>query len=263
VAVSGRRADELMREALRVIDDVRAEVALGLEHVPTEAPKRHLWFRLTDHERGWAWRDVCGETVRRRAVWSTPGLVRLGDLVKIAEHRPKTVVPRKPQLVLEWCDVRSDGYLAIPDYTRPPRPVERQHDSPERRFYEVDEPCLLVPLVGDVEAAPVLLAPPWLEPEAGPLAVPGRWLPLRGLRWPRTLAVMLDQPFVRLQRRLAAVLSTPTHLTYEAIERLLLPELPADLASRCEQRLRAAQEQLAEAHGLASAALCTAEEWYA
>ena len=74
--------------------------------------------------------------------------------------------------------------------------------------------------------------------------------------------MVLDHPFVRLQRRLAGAFSTVTHITREDIENLLIPSPPEDTWRSWETDLRLAQDMFMAAADLVRRAVATVEEWY-
>jgi hypothetical protein len=131
-----------------------------------------------------------------------------------------------------------------------------------KRFFEVDLECLLIPTVGNITAAPVVLPGELVGPNRPPVMVPIYWLPLVKLDRPRALAVVLDHPFVRLQRQLAGAFSTVTHITRDDIADLLIPAVSHEVWDRWEGELRQAHRLFIDADAKAKEAIAIAEEWY-
>jgi hypothetical protein len=117
--------------------------------------------------------------------------------------------------------------------------------------------------VGNIVSEPAVIPEEVLQRGTGPLMVPIHWLPLVGLSYPRTLAIVLDHPFGRLQRQLGAAFSTAPHITREIIENLLIPEVPEEQWLACEEELCRAQNLFIEALTKAKQAVVLVEEWYA
>ena len=132
-----------------------------------------------------------------------------------------------------------------------------------KRFFEVDRECLLIPTAGDITASPVVIPSERTEPGLPPVMVPIYWLPLVNLPQPRALAVVLDHPFVRLQRQLAGAFSTVTHINREDIANLLIPAVTKETWRQWETELRDAHGVFIEADSKAKEAIALAESWYA
>src|SRR5207249_477459 len=96
-----------------------------------------------------------------------------------------------------------------------------------------------------------------------PLMVPIYWLPLLKLATPRALAVVLDHPFVRLQRQLAGAFSTVTHITRDNLSDLLIPSLGKEVWDQWEAELRDAHRFFIDADAKANEAIAIAEGWFA
>jgi hypothetical protein len=75
--------------------------------------------------------------------------------------------------------------------------------------------------------------------------------------------MVLDQPFVRLQRQLAGAFSTVTHITRNDIADLLIPAVSDEVWDRWEAELRQAQRLFIDADAKAKEAITIAEGWYA
>jgi hypothetical protein len=127
---------------------------------------------------------------------------------------------------------------------------------------QVRPEALLVPLVGDVAAAPVVISNDLLAWAGGAVRVGLRWLPLTGFPQPRALAAVLDHPFIRLQRHLAATSSTVSHLVQEDVASLLVPAVAEEVWARWEARLGGAHTALFRAATVANQAIATAEGRY-
>ena len=161
--------------------------------------------------------------------------------------------------------MRPDWHLAIPE------PLHHQDDAttPEhttsalQRFFAVDRECLLIPTVSNIVAAPLVVPAEVFNNVALPLTVPIHWLPLAGLRYPRALAVVLDHPFVRLQRQLAGAFSTVPHITRDEIASLLIPVVAEAQWDAWEQELRQAHSLCIAAMAKVKQAIAMVEEWYA
>jgi hypothetical protein len=266
IAARVEQASMLAREGRERLDRVRGEVGLLLDRAPVnELPKDSLWFSVPDVPQGWCWRDVQRHWLRHQAQWQVRGLKQLDDMIDMGSHRPKTVVRNQPAFVLETGAIRSDWLLALPE---PPEHVEatltsKHSASATQRFFALDRECLLIPTVGDIVAPPVVIPEDVFNYAAVPLMVPIHWLPLVGLRYPRALAVVLDHPFVRLQRRLGSAFSTVPHLTREDIATLPIPAASEAQWSVWEQELRRAHSLFSTAISQVKQTISVVEEWYA
>jgi len=132
-----------------------------------------------------------------------------------------------------------------------------------KRFFEVDRECLLIPTAGDITASPVVISSERTTPGLLPVMVPIYWLPLVNLPQPRALALVLDHPFVRLQRQLAGAFSTVTHITRGDIANLLIPAVTEETWYQWEAELVRAHCLFIEADAKAKEAIAIAESWYA
>ena len=260
------QASALAREGRKRLDHVRGEVGLWLERAPVgDLPEDSLWLSDPDVLQGWGWRDVQRYWLRNQAQWQVRGLKQLDNVIDMGSHRSKTVVGNQPALVWETGAIRSDWLLALPE---PPNHAESTL-SPDRavsatqRFFAIDRECLLIPTVGDIVAPPVVVPQDVFNGAAVPLVVPIHWLPLVGLRYPRALAVVLDHPFVRLQRQLGGAFSTVPHLTREDIATLLIPGASEAQWGVWEQELRQAHSLFSTAISQVKQTIAIVEEWYA
>ncbi len=186
----------------------------------------------------------------------------LSEAVSFADHRASTeVVERIPSFTIDANDVRSDWYLALPEQQK--SVGERATDENVlKRYFSVAEEALLIPTVGDITASPVVVPQESIDGGNSPLMVPTSWLPIVGLQHPRALAVLLDHPFVQLQRRLGGAFSTVPHITKEEIQELLIPAVPTSLLDRWEGLMRVAHNQCIHSIQLTKQAIATVEEWY-
>ena len=112
-------------------------------------------------------------------------------------------------------------------------------------------------------AAPLVVPAEVFNNTALPLMVPIHWLPLADLRYPRALAVVLDHPFVRLQRQLGGAFSTVPHITRDAIASLLIPVVAEAQWDAWDQELRQAHRLCIAAMAEVKQAIAMVEEWYA
>jgi hypothetical protein len=213
---------------------------------------------------GWGWQDVERHWLRDRAVWQVQRLRPLREVVDLGRGQPSTVAAAEGRHVLSTDDLRPDWLLVLP---RPgaeaaASPALTDEPAGSQRFFAVDGECLLIPTVGDISGAPVVVPEAVIRGSEGLLMVPVRWLPVGGLAFPRALAIILDHPFVRLQRRLAGAYSTVTHITREEIGDLLVPDPPAAKWQAWEADLRQAQEQFIAAAVTARKAIDLVEAWY-
>jgi hypothetical protein len=122
--------------------------------------------------------------------------------------------------------------------------------------------ALLIPLVGDVGAAPVVVGNDLLGWAGGAVRVGLRWLPLTGFPYLRALAAVLDHPFVRLQRQLAATFSTVSHVVPGDVASVLVPGVAEEVWARWEARLGEAHAAFFQAVAVANGAVATVEGWY-
>lgn len=257
------QAGLLMNEARKAVSLVRGEVGIELENAPTKSLSQ-LTFWLEDIAalRAWSWQDVERYSVRRKARGAIRGLQYLSEAVSFAEHRASTEnLERIPSFTIDANDVRTDWYLALP---KQQKSVGEQANTEHvlKRYFSVTEEALLIPTVGDITASPVVVPQESIDGANSPLMVPTSWLPIVGLEHPRAVAVVLDHPFVRLQRRLGGAFSTVPHITREEIRELLIPALPTALLDSWESRMRVAHNQFMHSVELCEQAIKTVEEWY-
>jgi hypothetical protein len=245
---------------------VRGEVGAVLESAPVDTdPRIAVWFtKLADLD-GWGWQELESYWLRERAQWSVRGLKPLNEVFPVSDFRLQTIIPRGRFRVLNTEDLRPDWYLAIPDADCVDYDGATDPDVGPlaKRLFAIDQESLLIPTVGNITGEPVVVPCTKLQDAAAPLAVPIHWLPLAGLPYPRALAVVLDHPFLRLQRQLAGTFSTVTHITREEIEGLLLPLVSVSQWIAWEEQVRQGQGHLTEAEGIARQIVATVEEWYA
>src|SRR5262249_27565669 len=142
-------------------------------------------------------------------------LVRLGDMIDFDAFRVRTIDVHAGIRGLENDDLRPDWYLGLPT-SKPERSSERDETparATSRRYFQVDRGCLCIPPAGDITCPPVVIPANRSNVDSSPVMVPIHWLPLVKLARPRALAMVLDHPFVRLQRQLAGAFSTVMHIT--------------------------------------------------
>lgn len=216
-----------MNEARKAVSQVRGEVGIELENAPTESLSQlTFWLDDIDALRAWAWQDVQRYSVRRKARRAVRGLQYISEAVSFAGHRASTeAVDRIPSFTIDAKDVRSDWYLALPEQQRAAS-EQATDELVLKRYFSVSDEALLIPTVGDIAASPVVVPQETIVEGDSPLMVPTSWLPIVGLQHPRALAVLLDHPFVQLQRRLGGAFSTVPHITKEEIQELLIPTIP-------------------------------------
>ncbi|TWT64408.1 hypothetical protein [Rubinisphaera italica] len=255
-----QRAGQLMSDGAGIVGQIRGEVGIALENAPTETlEKSTFWMDDIDELGAWSFQDVRRYWTRRRARAAVKSLQRLAEAVDLSSHRAKTEYgDPTPPFTIDSDDVRSHWYLALPRL----RPGEPTDKPGTRRFFAVDREALLISTMGNIAAAPVLVPQMILDQTDEPLMVPISWLPFVGLRHPRSLAVVLDHPFLQLQRRLGASFSTVAHITKEEIETLLVPLIPEQQQERWEADLIDAQTKFIEASQIVDHVLAIAEEWY-
>ena len=266
IAALVEQAAALAHEGQALLEHVRDSVGLWLDDAPTAVLLNdHLWLPAPDVLQGWCWQDVQRYWLRDRAQWQVRGLKPLHEAIDLAWHRPKTIVGESVEFVLETDNMRSDWHLALPE------PPQHQDDAttPEpttsalQRFFAVDRECLLIPTVSNIVAAPLVVPAEVFSNTALPLMVPIHWLPLADLRYPRALAVVLDHPFVRLQRQLGGAFSTVPHITRDEIASLLIPVVAEAQWDAWEQELRQAHSLCIAAMAKVKQAIAMVEEWYA
>lgn len=259
-------AGELVRAGCEILDRVRGQLGIMLEGAPAEPSGRTFtWVAEPAWLRGWGWSDVQRHLLVTRSRLRAGAVVRLGDVIDLDSSRAKTADVVARVRALDSGDVRPDWYLALPARNHAP-----QQDGPDqltarltpRRFFEIDRECLLIPTAGDITGAPVVLPDPPAGPDHPPVMVPIYWLPLVGLDRPRALAMVLDHPFVRLQRQLAGAFSTVTHITRGDVADLLIPAASDDVWDRWEAELREAHGLFMDADAKAKEAIAIAEGWY-
>lgn len=255
-----QRAGQLVSDGTAILTQIRGEVEIQLEHAPVETlAKSTFWLDDIDEIRAWAFQDVRRYWTRRRARRAIKGLQPLSEAVDLAGSRAKTAYgDPTPPFTIDSDDIRSHWYLALPRVL----PTETTDKPGSRRFFAVDQEALLVSTMGNVAAAPVLVPKVVIEEACETLMVPISWLPFIGLRHPRSLAVVMDHPFLQLQRRLGSAFSTVAHITREEIESLLVPSIPNDTLDDWEAALQQAQDKFIEASRIVDQVLAIAEEWY-
>ncbi len=258
-------AGEAVRAGCEMLDRVRGQLGMMLEGAPTEPDGRTFaWIGEPAWLQGWGWTNVQRYLLVSRLRLRAASLVRLGDVIDLHAARAKTVDVTGVTTGLDSAHIRPDWHLVLPgskpgtiDESAPPT----SRVAP-KRFFEVDRECLLIPTVGNIAAAPVVLPGELTSPDRPPMMVPTYWLPLVKLARPRALAVMLDHRFVRLQRELAGAFSTVRHVTRDDIADLLIPEVSNETWDRWEAELRQAHHLFIEADTKAKQAIAIAEEWY-
>jgi hypothetical protein len=259
------QAGALVHAGQESLDHARGEVELYLQEAPVDfLLDNHLWLQDINVLQGWCWQDVQRYWLHDRAQWQVRRLARLGEAVDLWSHRAKTVAENQRAFVLENDDLRPDWYLALPELRQHPEleSSPEQATSTTRRFFAVDREALLLPTVSNIVAEPVVVPTEVFERAGMPLLVPIHWLPLIGLPYPRALAIILDHPFVRLQRRLSVAFSSVAHITREAIADLLIPAVPEERWQAWERDLRQAHNLFIEAMTKAKQAIAIVEEWY-
>jgi hypothetical protein len=261
-------ADTLAQEGERVLDLVRQEVDLVLEGTPSEPPTGSTcWlepYRIP--LRGWAWGNACLGRLQAqvRSRCKTARLRSLADLLGGEPSRQPTAEVANAVVIIDKGFVRPDWFLAVP----PPGPLPSSPASAAGwgqgpLMQKLQEEALLVPLVGDVTAPPVVIGNDLLAWAGGTVQVGLRWLPVTRFRYTRALGVVLDHPFVGLQRQLAGTGSTVTHLAQEDVAAVLVPDVVEEVWARWEARLVEAHTTLFRAAAVANQAIATAEGWYA
>lgn len=258
-------AGEAVRAGCEMLERVRGQLGMMLEGAPTEPTERTCaWIPEPAWLRGWGWSDVQRYLLVSRLRLRAGSLVRLSDVIDLDAARAKTVDVTAEMKGLDSDDIRSDWHLVLPA-SKPTTTKEfsalTSRVAP-RRFFEVDRECLLIPTVGNIAAAPVVLPSESVGPDRAPVMVPIYWLPLVKLARPRALAVVLDHPFVRLQRQLVGAFSTVTHITRDDIADLLIPAVSNEVWDRWEGELRQAHRLFIEADAKAKEAIAIAEGWY-
>jgi hypothetical protein len=259
-------AGELVKAGCEILDRVRGHLGMMLEGAPTE-PTQHAftWVAEPAWLQGWGWSDVQRYLLISRLQLRAGSLVRLGDVVDLEASRAKTIDVLAQVRGLESDELRPDWHLALP--TVKSVKADESGDTPARatpkRFFEVDCECLLIPTVGDIAGSPVVIPAERITPGLAPVMVPIYWLPLVNLPRPRALAVVLDHPFVRLQRQLAGAFSTVTHITRDDIANLLIPAVSETIWEQWEAELRQAHRLFIDADAKAKEAITIAEGWYA
>lgn len=258
-------AGELVKAGCEILDRVRGHLGMMLEGAPTEPTKRKFtWVAEPDWLQGWGWSDVQRYLLISRLRLRAGSLVRLGDVIDLDASRAKTVDVVADAQALDSNDLRPDWYLALPSNPAVPDDFEGTlSQAVPKRFFEVDRECLLIPTVGNIAAAPVVMPGELFGPDRPRVMVPIYWLPLANLAWPRALAVVLDHPFVRLQRQLAGAFSTVTHITRDDLADLLIPAVSDEVWDQWEIELRHAHRLFIDADAKAKKAISIAEGWYA
>jgi hypothetical protein len=258
-------AGEAVRAGCEILDRVRGQLGMMLEGAPTEPTKRTCtWIAEPAWLQGWAWSDVQRYLLVSRLRLRAGSLVRLGDMIDLNAARAKTVDVITDFRGLDSDGVRPDWHLVLPaskSVTTDESAAAISRAAP-KRFFEVDRECLLIPTSGNITAAPVVLPGELFGVASPQVMVPIYWLPLVMLARPRALAVVLDHPFVRLQRQLAGAFSTVTHITRDAIADLLIPAVSNEVWDRWEAELRQAHRLFIEADAKAKEAIAIAEGWY-
>jgi hypothetical protein len=184
----------------------------------------------------------------------------LNEVFPVSDYRLKTVISHSRVRLINANDLRADWYLAIPSAAN--ANDDSIPERPARRLFAVCQESLLIPTVGNIAGEPVVVTERSLRHAIAPLASTIHWLPLAGLPYPRALAVVLDHPFLRLQRKLASAFSTVTHITREEIGALLIPFVTPAQWNEWEAQVREAQDHLMEAEAIARNIIATVEEWY-
>lgn len=259
-------AGELVKAGCEILDRVRGQLGMVLEGAPTEPTKRNFtWVAEPAWLQGWGWSDVQRYLLISRLRLRAGSLVRLGEVIDLDACRAKTIDVHARTCGLESDELRPDWYLALPicKLATAIEPDEMPSRVTPKRFFEVDRECLLIPTVGDIAGSPVVIPDERFNPSDTPVMVPIYWLPLVNLSRPRALAVVLDHPFVRLQRQLAGAFSTVTHITRDDIANLLIPTITEEIWEQWETELQHAHRLFTDADSKAMEAITIAERWYA
>jgi hypothetical protein len=259
--------EPLAQEGERRLDLVRQEVELLLEGAPgAPFPGRTCWVETLRIPGGWSWGEVCVERMQaeaRRRCKAT----RLRPLAELLGKEPgrQPTAEAAGGVVIDRQFLRPDWYLAVPPRqdTGTVSPPTTAGGGQGPLLQKLQEEALLVPLVGDVAAPPVLITKDLLAGAGGVVQVGLRWLPVTGFRYPRALAVVLDHPFVRAQRQRAATGSTVSHLAQEDVGRVLVPAVDDVVWARWEGQVAAAHSFLVRAAQAANLMVLTAERWCA
>lgn len=258
-------AGKLMKDGREILDRVRGRLGMIMEGAPTELNKRRLtWVDQMDCLRGWGWADVQRHLLISELQLRPGSLMPLGDLVDLDACRVKTIDVPAQARGLENDELRPDWYLALPKAK--PVSVSDALEIPTRttskRFFGVDGECLLIPTVGDITGPPVVIPAERALAESPAINVPIYWLPLINLATPRALAMVLDHPFVRLQRQLAGAFSTVAHITRDDIAGLMIPVVSEKIMDQWETELQSAHQMFMDANNKANEAIAIAESWY-
>ena len=157
---------------------------------------------------------------------------------------------------LDTSGFRPQWHLALPES------ISSGGDAGDKPGMVLDRQALLIPMVGNIESAPVVIDERLIAQAAGAVVVPVHWGVITDYPWLRSLAVVLDHPFARLQRRLAGVASTVAHLSIEAIKDLILPAVTEPQWVQWETTMETIHAKLIKAAGVYASVLKEIEEWY-
>ena len=252
-------AAELAERAMQRIELVRGEVGVVLERAPVDAVHDHAMY-VSDIERlrGWSWQDAQRAIALEKGQKFIKSLRPFGELVNLKSQRGNGLDGGASEgFLVNASAMQRDAYLALPD-----RVSAEVITTLALALSVVDSEALLVPAAGNILASPAVIPQAWFDEHGSKVSVSGAWVAVAGARYPRALAVILDHPFLVLQRQLSSSHSTVPHITREDIAELLVPDVPEESMARWEELIVRAHAELMESKQQINQVLASAEEWY-
>ncbi len=234
---------------------IRAEVDRFLENVPAQVT-RDGWRWVKPHALppDWGWQNTVHQFVLKEAQRCLHRTLPLDRLPGLNIQRGGDLKALSGLKRLNPGGFRANWYLALADS------IEMEPEFGSKPGVLLDGKALLLPMVGGIEGAPIYIGGDLIKQVGGTVVAPSHWGVLTHFAWLRSLAVVLDHPFIRLQRRLAGVSSTVSHVPMELLKELLLPAVPENQWRHWEMSLESIHDQLFAAAGVYRKAINEIEE---
>ena len=213
-------AQKSISEAESALTYIRAGVDRCFESAPTNIPTG--FFRRVSQQHiplDWGWKNMLHDGVIKDGQSRLKSIVQIDRLPGLKIQRGGLAKASPDLKRLNANGFRPQWYLALLDS------FESDRKSDGKPGLELNRPALLLPMVGAIETPPIYVGENLMEQAGGTVVVPGNWGVMTDFPWLRSLAVVLDHSFVRLQRRLGSVVSTAPHLPMEALRQVVLPAI--------------------------------------
>lgn len=244
-------------EAESALATTRANVDRIFENAPSDISADNFqWVTTHRMPPDWGWQNVLHHSVIKDGQNRLQAVARLGELPHLNLQRGGFLKAPAQLKRLSTSGFRTQWHLALLES------VENESGAQTKAGLVLDRKALLVPMVGNIESAPIVIDEDLIEQASGAIVVPVHWGVITDFDWLRSLAVVLDHPFVRLQRRLAGVASTVPHLPIEALKDLILPAVAASQWAQWETTMETIHSKLFSAAGVYATVSDGIEAWY-